>query len=167
MDAVALIVIEVEIFSKLMPSKSRIMSSMESMATPTFPTSPMASGFGIEPNLSRQVEGDAQSGSAIAQQVLVAAVRFFGIAHAGVLPHGPQPPAVHGGLHTAGIGELPRVAEIAVVIPTFEVSRSVKRMNADVRGSFLLGRQLGSHRPFMFAFGHKSRTSVSSFKFSS
>src|SRR5664279_5424360 len=38
-------------------------------------------------------------------------------------------------------------------------------MNADVRGSFLLGRQLGSHRPFMFAFGHKSRTSVSSFQF--
>ncbi len=44
-DAVALMVIEVEIFSRLMPSNSRIMSSMESMATPTLPTSPMESGL--------------------------------------------------------------------------------------------------------------------------
>ena len=41
----ALMVIEVEIFSRLMPSNSRIMSSMESMATPTLPTSPIASGL--------------------------------------------------------------------------------------------------------------------------
>ena len=33
-------VIEVEILSSGMPSKSRSMSSMESMATPTLPTSP-------------------------------------------------------------------------------------------------------------------------------
>ena len=44
-DAVALMVIEVEIFSRLMPSNRRSMSSMESMATPTLPTSPMASGW--------------------------------------------------------------------------------------------------------------------------
>jgi hypothetical protein len=40
MDAVALIVIDVETFSRLMPSNSRCMSSIESIATPTFPTSP-------------------------------------------------------------------------------------------------------------------------------
>src|SRR5947207_3365513 len=45
MEAVALMVIEVEIFSRLMPSNSRRMSSMESMATPTFPTSPTAMGW--------------------------------------------------------------------------------------------------------------------------
>ncbi len=44
-DAVALMVIDVEICSRLMPSKRRIMSSMESMATPTLPTSPIASGL--------------------------------------------------------------------------------------------------------------------------
>src|SRR5258708_941965 len=43
MDAVALMVIEVEILVRSMPSNSRSMSSMESMATPTLPTSPAAS----------------------------------------------------------------------------------------------------------------------------
>ena len=44
-DAVALMVIEVEIFVRSMPSKRRCMSSTESMATPTFPTSPTARGW--------------------------------------------------------------------------------------------------------------------------
>src|SRR5581483_6894318 len=39
-EAVALIVIEVEIFVRSIPWKSRSISSMESMATPTLPTSP-------------------------------------------------------------------------------------------------------------------------------
>ena len=44
-DAVALMVIDVEIFVRSMPSNSRCMSSMESIATPTLPTSPAASGW--------------------------------------------------------------------------------------------------------------------------
>ena len=53
-------VIEVEIFSRLMPSNSRSMSSMESMATPTLPTSPMRQRIvGVEPDLRRQIEGYA------------------------------------------------------------------------------------------------------------
>ena len=39
-----LMVIDVEIVSSLMPVKRRSMSSMESMATPTLPTSPRAMG---------------------------------------------------------------------------------------------------------------------------
>ncbi len=42
MAAVALMVIEVVIDASGMPSKSCSMSSRESMATPTFPTSPSA-----------------------------------------------------------------------------------------------------------------------------
>jgi hypothetical protein len=53
------------------------------------------------------------------------------------------------------------VVEIAVVIPTLEVSRSVNSINIDVRGGFLLGRQLGSYCPFVFAIGHKGRPSIS------
>ena len=45
MMAVALIVIEVDTRSSGMPSKSRDMSSSESMATPTRPTSPAASAW--------------------------------------------------------------------------------------------------------------------------
>ncbi len=44
-DAVALIVIEVEIAVRSMPSNRRCMSSMESIATPTLPTSPTANGL--------------------------------------------------------------------------------------------------------------------------
>jgi hypothetical protein len=44
MMAVELIVIDVDTWSSGMPSKSNAMSSIESMATPTRPTSPAASG---------------------------------------------------------------------------------------------------------------------------
>src|SRR3972149_4955611 len=46
MMAVALIVIEVETRPRGMPSNSSAMSSMESIATPTLPTSPAESGWG-------------------------------------------------------------------------------------------------------------------------
>ena len=45
MIAVALMVIDVDTLSSGMPSKSAAMSSIESMATPTLPTSPAASGW--------------------------------------------------------------------------------------------------------------------------
>ncbi len=45
MEAVALMVIEVLTASSAMPSKSVAMSSTVSMATPTRPTSPAASGW--------------------------------------------------------------------------------------------------------------------------
>jgi hypothetical protein len=45
MIAVALMVIDVDTRSSGMPSNSTAMSSIESMATPTRPTSPAASGW--------------------------------------------------------------------------------------------------------------------------
>ena len=45
MIAVALMVIDVETASSGMPSNSVAMSSSESIATPTLPTSPAASGW--------------------------------------------------------------------------------------------------------------------------
>ncbi len=45
MIAVALMVIEVDTESSGMPSNSAAMSSSESIATPTLPTSPAASGW--------------------------------------------------------------------------------------------------------------------------
>ena len=45
MAAVELMVMEVETSSSGIPSKSRCMSSMESIATPTRPTSPAAMGW--------------------------------------------------------------------------------------------------------------------------
>ena len=53
----ALIVIDTEIFSRLMPSKSTSMSSSVSIATPSRPTSPSgARVVAIETHQCRQVE---------------------------------------------------------------------------------------------------------------
>jgi hypothetical protein len=41
---------------------------------------------------------------AVREQVVVAAVGLLGGAHAGVLAHGPEAAAVHGGLDAAGVG---------------------------------------------------------------
>jgi hypothetical protein len=69
------------------------MSASESMATPTLPTSPSGQGVvGVVADLRGQVEGDAQAGLALAQQVAVALVGLLGRAEAGVLAHGPQRP---------------------------------------------------------------------------
>jgi hypothetical protein len=40
----------------------------------------------------------------VRQQIVVAAVRFLGVAHTGVLAHGPKTATVHGGLDAAGVG---------------------------------------------------------------
>ena len=104
-------VIEVEMLSSGMPAKRRSMSSMESMATPTLPTSPSGHGMvGVVADLGGKIEGDGQAGRPLASRIFVAAVGFLGIAHAGVLAHGPEAAAVHGGLDAAGVGILAGVA---------------------------------------------------------
>ena len=57
-------------------------------------------------DLRRQVEGHAQPGLALAEQVLETLVGLSGRAIAGVLAHGPEAAAVHGRLHAAGEGVL-------------------------------------------------------------
>ena len=115
MLAVALMVIEVEMRSSGMPAKRRSMSSMESMATPTLPTSPSGHGrVGVVADLRGQIEGDGKPGGSLGEQEFVAAVALFGVAHAGVLAHGPEAAAVHGGLDAAGEGKFAGEAEVAV-----------------------------------------------------
>ena len=77
---------------------------------------------GVVAHLRGQVEGDAQAADALGEQIPVAAVRFGGGAEAGVLPHRPEPPAVHGRLDAAGVGELAGEAEFGGRIPTVEVA---------------------------------------------
>ena len=111
----ALIVIETLTRSRGMPSKRTAMSSIESMATPTLPTSPAAQGMvGVEAELGREVEGDAQAGLARARRDTVARVGGPGGAEAGVLAHGPEPAAVHRRMDAAGEGEFARPAEVAL-----------------------------------------------------
>ncbi len=52
------------------------------------------------------VEGGGQPGLAVLEQVAEALVGLLAGAEAGELAHGPQPPAVHGGVDAARVGEL-------------------------------------------------------------
>src|SRR5215467_11148754 len=66
------------------------------------------------------------------QEIFVAFVGFLGIAHAGILAHGPQAAAIHGGLHAAGERELAGIARVRAVIPAFKVGGSVERLGSNV-----------------------------------
>ena len=102
MTAVALMVIDVETWSSGMPSNSVSMSSIESIATPTRPTSPAAMRVvGVVAHLRGQVEGDGQARCALGRAGSGSGVRFRGRAESGVLAHRPQPAAVHGRLDAA------------------------------------------------------------------
>ena len=63
-------------------------------------------------HLRRQIEGDAQAADALRQQVPVALVGFRRRSEPGVLPHRPQPAAVHRRLDAAGEGKVPGKADI-------------------------------------------------------
>jgi len=56
-------------------------------------------------HLRGQIERDAEARHALIEQVAVARVRFGRRAEARILPHRPQPAAIHVGLDAAGIGE--------------------------------------------------------------
>ena len=72
---------------------------------------------GVVAHLRRQVEGDAQAADALREQVAVAPVRLGGGAEPGVLPHRPEPAAVHRRLDAAGEREGARETEIDRRIP--------------------------------------------------
>ncbi len=69
---------------------------------------------GVVADLGGEIEGDGEAGGAVREEEFVAAVGLLGIAHAGVLAHGPESAAVHGGLDAAGVGILAGVAQVAV-----------------------------------------------------
>ena len=71
--------------------------------------------IGVVAHLRRQIERHAQSAHTLLQQVAIPPVRLGGRAKPGVLPHRPQPPAVHGGLDAARKGELTRIADLGIV----------------------------------------------------
>ncbi len=57
---------------------------------------------GVHADLRRQIERHRKAGGPVRQQIFVAFVRLFRVPHAGVLAHGPESAAIHGGLDAAG-----------------------------------------------------------------
>ncbi len=98
--------------------------------------------IGVVAHLGRQVEGDREAGLPGAEEVVVALVGFLGRAEAGILAHGPEPAAVHGRLHAAGIGVLAGEAELLRIAGLFETG-----------GEAALHFQPGGGTEFLFAFG--------------
>ncbi len=83
-------------------------------------------------DLRGQVEGDGEAGGSLVEEEFVAAVALFGVAHAGVLAHGPEAAAVHGGLDAAGEGEFAGEAEVAVRGKGGQVFSGVDRLRVGI-----------------------------------
>ena len=83
----------------------------------------------IQADLGGQVEGHAQAGLPLLQQVAVAAVGFLGRAEAGVLAHGPELAAVHGRLHAAGVGVSAGIAQVFFIVEPLHVLGIVEALH--------------------------------------
>jgi hypothetical protein len=82
-------------------------------------------------HLRRQVEGTAQPGLAGRQQELEPLVRGLCRAEARVLAHRPQPAAIHGRVHAAGVRRRARRAELRRRIPSGQIVRPVQGLHLD------------------------------------
>ena len=90
--------------------------------------------IGVVSCLRGQVEGDAQTGLPVFEQVAVASVGLLRRRQASVLAHSPEPTAVHGRLYTARVGVLAGVAEVVRVVRAIEVLRGVQDVFGDAGG---------------------------------
>ena len=74
---------------------------------------------GVVADLRGEVEGDGEAGLTVLQQIAIALVGLFGAGEAGILAHGPEAGAIHGGLDAAGEGVFAGEAELVHVVGVF------------------------------------------------
>ena len=67
--------------------------------------------IGVEADLGGEVEGDREPRLTLAEQVAEAPVGLGRAPEAGVLPEGPEPPAIHRRLDASGVRVLAREAD--------------------------------------------------------
>src|SRR5262249_33519546 len=87
----------------------------------------------IEPELSRQIEGDVERVLAVGHEVLEARVGLPGRAEADVLAHRPEPLAIHVAMDAARVGILSGPADVALEVATGEILRAIHRLHRDAR----------------------------------
>ena len=76
-----------------------------------------------------KIECDRKTRGAVGQEILITFIGLFGITHAGVLAHGPEPAAIHRRLNTASEGILAGIAHSGLDIVAIQIARSVERPN--------------------------------------
>ena len=72
------------------------------------------------------IEGGGQSCLSMIDEVVKPLIGFFSASKARKHPHGPQPAAIHGGLHPAGIRVLSWEAQLGSIIEVFDVARGIQ-----------------------------------------
>ena len=86
-------------------------------------------------DLRRQIERDAQAADALRQQVAIALVGFRRGAEAGVLPHRPQPAAIHRRLDAAGERKFAWKGKVALGIERDQIFGPVKGFTGSFDGA--------------------------------
>src|SRR6202035_3978748 len=81
---------------------------------------------------------------ALRQKVAKALIGIFRRAEAGELAHGPEPPAMHGGVNAARVRRLAWEAQVAVRMPTSKISVGVKAPDGISGNSGEFGLALGT-----------------------
>ena len=88
---------------------------------------------GVVAHLGGQVEGDAEAGLAVVEQVAEAGVGLGGRPEAGVLAHRPGPAPVHGRVDAAGERVAPRLPQGGLGVEAGEVGGPVGHLDRDAR----------------------------------
>src|SRR5690349_1551686 len=101
---------------------------------------------GVVPHERRKIERDGKPRLPAAEQELVALVGIRGRAEARELAHGPEPTAVHRGMHAARKGELPGLAQLSRRIEAVQVPGRIERRHFEAaqRREILLGHRARS-----------------------
>ena len=150
----ALMVIDTDTWLRSMPPKRTFMSSSVSTATPSRPTSPRTRVVAIEAHQRRQIEGGAQPVCPLSSRNLKALIGLVGGAEPSELPHGPEPAAVHRGMHAAGERILAGKAEIGVRIEAAQAVRRVQSFDGHAADG---GRRLLPQRAAAYSFSSVPR----------
>jgi hypothetical protein len=85
----------------------------------------------VIPHLGGKVEGHAEPGLSLLQQVLVALVGVLRAAEPRVLAHGPEPPPVHGGLDPARVRIVSGESELFDVRFLVSIQRGVHPLQGE------------------------------------
>src|SRR6267378_3357554 len=115
---------------------------------------------GIHANLRGQIEGDGKTGLALAQEVAVALVGFGGGAEAGVLAHGPEAAAVHGGVDAASKGIFTGITEGVIGVPAGKILFRVETIDGQAGESGKMLFSFGGSGGFGFGIGHGMKSGL-------